>query len=154
MRTCARAIVLNGNQILVMKRFKVDREYYTLLGGSVEPYETPDQAALREVKEESTIDAVNPKLVFIEDAPDPYGMQYVYLCDYVGGEPNLPDTSDEVFWTVEGKNTYTPMWISLEEFARVPFLSELLKEAILTGVSHGWPSEPFKFSSKNTVRLS
>lgn len=154
MRTYARAIVIRDNNILVMKRFKVNREYFTLLGGKVEPHETPDLTAIREVKEESTIDATNPRLVFIEEAVDPYGVQYVYLCDYVSGEPVLPPTADEVFWTAEGKNTYTPTWVSLEDFSKLPFVSELLKEAILTGLKHGWPGEPFKFSSKNAARLS
>ena len=37
----------------------------------------------------------NPRLVFVENAGDIYGMQYIYLCEYVGGEPALNPESDE-----------------------------------------------------------
>ncbi len=154
MRTCARALVIKDNKILVMKRFKIDREYYTLLGGTVERTETPQQAALREVEEESTVVVNNPRLIFIEEAPQPFGMQYVHLCDYVSGEPVLPDNSEEAFWTTPGKNTYEPMWLPISDLDKVPFVSPLLKEAILMGLKHGWPNEPYRFSSKHSERLS
>lgn len=137
-----------------MKRFKIDREYYTLPGGTVEKTETPDQAAIREIKEESTIDIANPRLVFIEDAGEPYGTQYVYLCDYVSGEPVLPEDSEEAFWTVPGKNTYEPMWMDIAKLSDVDFVSPLLREAVVMGIKSGWPKEPYKFSSKHAQRLS
>ena len=154
MRACARAIVLKDDKILIMKRHKMGKDYYTLLGGSVEHDETPDQAAVREVREESSIQITNPKLIFIEEAGDPFGTQYVYLCDYVSGEPFLPNDSEEAFWTVEGKNTYEPLWFPLSELGNIPFVSPLLQEALVMALKHGWPSEPYRFSQKNADRLS
>lgn len=154
MRICARAIVFNGDQMLVMERFKLGKTYYTLLGGTVEAAEDPAAAAIREVREESGLAIVNPRLVFIEEAGNPYGDQYIYLCDYTGGEPALQPDSEEAFWTKPEVNTYKPIWLSINELKEKPFVSPLLKEAILMAVEHGWPSQPYKFSSKHSERLS
>lgn len=154
MRAYSRAIVINDNKLLVMERHKAGQHYFTLLGGQIENNETPEQSVIREVKEESTIEVANPKLVFVEEAELPFGQQQVFLCDYVSGEPVLPDNSEEAYWTVPSKNTYKPMWIGLPEIAKLPFVSILLKEAILMGVAHGFPSEVYRFSSKHSKRLS
>lgn len=154
MRFCARAIVLKDDKILVMKRLKMGKQYYTLPGGTVEKGETADQAAIREVAEESTIKIDNPRLVFIEDAGEPWGKQYVYLCDYLSGEPVLPDDSEEAYWTIPGKNTYEPQWLETSKLGDVGFVSPLLREALQMGLAHGWPKTPYEFSSKHAERLN
>lgn len=153
MRSCARAIVQKDGQLLVMERHKLGKVYYTLLGGTVEKGETADAAAVREIREESSVEVVNPRLVFIEEAGDPFGTQYVYLCDYVSGDPYLPEDSEEAYWTTE-ENTYKPQWLPVEKLSEVPFVSPLLKEALIMALEHGWPKEPYTFSSKHSQRLS
>lgn len=154
MRSCARAIVIRGDDMLLMKRNKMGKEYYTLLGGSVEKNETSDQAAIREVMEESAVMIDQPRLVFIEEAGPPYGTQFVYLCNYISGEPGLPSNSEEAFWSTPGKNTYEPVWFPIKDMNGIPFVSPLLKEAIFMALKHGWPKEPYRFSQKHTERLS
>ena len=154
MRTNARAVIVKDGNLLLMKRFKIDREYYTLLGGGVEQGETTEQAALREVKEESGIIVANPRLIYVEEAGDPFGMQYVYLCDYVSGEPALPADSEEAFWSTPGKNTYEPCWFDYKKLDDIPFVSPLLKEALIKARTSGFPDEPMQFSSKHAERLS
>lgn len=154
MRACARAIVIHDGKLLVMERFKMGKTYYTLLGGLVNHGESPAEAALREVREESGVVVQDPRLVFVEDAGDPFGVQYVHLCEYVSGEPALPPDSEEAFWSKPGTNTYTPQWLPLERLNEVPFVSPLLREALLMALAHGWPKEPYHFSSKHSHRLS
>ncbi len=50
-RACA--IVIEEGCILLMHRLKAGAEYYTVIGGKIEPGETPEQACLREVLEET-----------------------------------------------------------------------------------------------------
>ena len=50
----AAAVVVNGDQVLVMKRHKRGRDYAVLPGGGVEEGETAAEAALRELHEETT----------------------------------------------------------------------------------------------------
>jgi len=147
MRRAARAIVLNGDKLLVMRRNKFGHEYYTLIGGEVEIGEEPDQTVIREVKEETGLDVGNPKLVFIGQAGDMYGDQYVYLCEYTGGEPVLSPDSVEAAIMKDGKNLYTPMWLSQADFAASAFLSKELKAHMLEALETGFPAEPETFRS-------
>lgn len=154
MKSSARAIVLKDDNILLMKRFKMGQEYYTLPGGGVEKGESPEQAAVREIAEESTVVCVNPRLVFVEDAGNVYGTQNVFVCDYQEGEPFLPPDSEEAFWSTPGKNTYEPLWFPTSKLPDIPFVSPLLKEAVIMALKHGFPKEPYHFSSKHAERLT
>ena len=141
-RQASRAIVIKDNQLLVMHRNKFGTEYETLPGGNVEIGETPEQAVVREVREETSIELADLRLVFMEDAGDPYGIQFIYLCRYVSGEPTLAPDSEEALINKLGKNLYDPRWVQLEALPTLPFLSEKLKTAILHATQHGFPSDP------------
>ena len=144
MRRAARAIVIKDGNLLVMHRNKFGTEYETLPGGNVELGETPDQAVLRELHEETSVVVSNPRVVFVEEAGDPYGTQYIYLCDYVSGEPQLAPDSEEEYINKLGQNLYEPKWVVLTDLPNLPFLSEKLKQAILDAVAGGFPTEPMQ----------
>ena len=154
MRQSSRSIVLKDNNILLIKRFKMGQEYYTLPGGGVKPGEAYSDAALRETREETSLVIINPRLVFVEDTGSPFGQQNIFLCDYVSGEPHLPADSEEAFWTVEGKNTYEPLWFEFSKLQNIAFVSPLLRQALCQARDNGWPKEPFHFSSVHAERLS
>lgn len=141
MRRASRAIIIKDGKLLVTKRNKFGSEYYILIGGGVDFGETLEQALLRELAEESGVQVANPRLVFTENAGFMYGVQNIFLCEYVGGEPALHPESAEAKISAMGKNTYEPVWLSLEELATVPFRSDRLRRAILDGVAHGFPAQ-------------
>ena len=141
MRTAARAIIIKDGAILTMHRNKFGHEYDILIGGGVDFGENHQQTLQRELREESGVTMQNPRLVFVENAGDIYGMQYVYLCEYVGGEPELNPESDEYAINAMGQNLYQPRWLPLTELPNMPFRSESLKRAILKGASKGWPTD-------------
>lgn len=147
MRRAVRTIVIKDDKLLVMHRNKFGTEYETLPGGKIEVGETPEQALVREVDEETTIAITNHRLVFIEDAGDPYGTQYVYLCDYVSGEPQLKENGEESLINKMGQNLYEPKWVALSDLPTLPFLSEKLKQAILAAASTSFPTEPINIHS-------
>jgi NAD+ diphosphatase len=144
MKHAVRAIVIKDNNLLVMKRNKFGSEYYTLIGGAVEMGEPLEVALHREVTEESSMTISQPRLVFVEDAGQPYGEQYVYLCEYVKGEPTLHPNSEEAKISAMGQNTYVPMWLPLVDLPKVNFVSGSLKEALLHGWQQGFPDQPIK----------
>jgi NAD+ diphosphatase len=142
MRRAARAIIIHDDKLLVMHRNKFGKEYDTLIGGNVDFGETIEQALVREVREETSLELKNFRCVLVEDAGTMYGIQYVYLCDFPGGEVHLPETSDEAQINKGGKNLYEPKWMSLSKLADSAFVSERLKQAILDGVRDGFPESP------------
>lgn len=144
MRKAVRAIVINRDKMLVMSRNKFGLKYYTLIGGGVDVGENNEQALLREVAEETGIDLVNPRLVFIDEAGEIYGTQYVYLCNYVGGDPALNANSEEYKINQLGKNLYEPMWLPINELKGSSFRSDKLKEALLEYLPKGFPNEVVK----------
>jgi len=142
MRQAVRAVVVKGGNLLVVHRNKFGKEYYTLPGGGIDPGETPEQAMIRELYEETGISVVLDRLVIVEEAGDPFGVQYVYLCTYQSGEPALHPDSEEAQINKLGQNMYTPLWLPLSELSAAPFFSEKLKLVLLKGIAEGFPEAP------------
>lgn len=137
-----RAIIINGDKMLAMHRNKFGHEYYVLVGGGINIGENAETALRRELLEETGLSVGEVRHVFTEDAGDPFGTQYVYWCEYKGGDPVLQPNSDEAKINELGKNLYTPVWLPLPKLPEAPFLSESLKQAIIEGLKQGFPNEP------------
>lgn len=143
MRQAARALAVQDDRILLMKRYKKGALYYTLIGGGIEQDETPEEALKREVTEETGMTIVDtPRLVFTHDQPEPWGMQYVFLCHVSAGQPALPIDSIEAHISVPGENTFEPLWLPLIELPSITLRSEELKMAIIEGLKSGFPAAP------------
>lgn len=148
MRVSARAVVLNGDNLLVMDRNKFGNKYVSLCGGKVEVGETPDQAVVREVREETTLEVANPKLVIIEEAGEVYGTHYIYVCEYKGGEIKLDPNSPEYKINQLGQNIYTPMWVNKKDLPNINLLPVKLKENLIDFLNNGFPDQPINLSAK------
>lgn len=142
MRQAIRAVVTNGDKMLVMKRNKFSKEYYTLIGGGIELGEVLEVALRRELAEETGMQVGAARLVYVEDAGEPYGTQYVYWCEYQGGDPVLGSDSEEAHISAAGQNTYEPMWLPLAELPNVNFVSGSLKAELISALQNGFPDEP------------
>ncbi len=80
----ASVIIPRGNKILVAKsRYSSGRETYLLPGGKVEDFEAVENAAIREVKEETDLDIQILKLVkvtdYIDKTKDKDVLEVIYL---------------------------------------------------------------------------
>ncbi|MDL2342025.1 MAG: NUDIX domain-containing protein [Patescibacteria group bacterium] len=144
MRQAVRVIVIKDQSLLVMHRNKFGQQFYALVGGGIDYGENPEQALYREVAEETGLQITNPKLVIIEDAGDVYGMQYIYTCDYVSGEPALAADSAEALIHAKGENLYTPMWLPLSDLPNVVFQPKELQATLIAHATAGWPAAPIE----------
>lgn len=130
--------------LLVMKRNKFGDVYYVLVGGGVDPGETPEQALVREVEEEASMRVTKFRKVFIESAWGKYGNQHIYLCEDPGGEPTLQPDAVEAILNKHGGNTYQPMWLDISDINEVKFRSPNLQKHLIKGLKNGFPDEILK----------
>ena len=138
---------MKDDHLLVIHRNKFGKEYYTLPGGRIELGESPEEAIRRELKEETMLDVGESRLVLVEEAGDPYGTQYVYLCEYLGGEPELSVDSEEAIINKLGQNLHEPLWMPTADLPEKPFVSEQLKEKVIKGLQEGFPENAETFTT-------
>ena len=72
-------MIQDGNRILLQNRVKEDWKGYTFPGGHVEAGESFVDAVVREMKEETGLDILDPRLVGIKQFPIENGRYIVFL---------------------------------------------------------------------------
>ena len=132
----AAIILLQDDQIALVERHRADQHYFTFPGGHVEPGETPEQAAVRETKEELGLDVTIQRLVaeiWWHDRP-----QYYYLVEFAGGVFGT-GTGDEMHNLLSESGSYQPVWIPLRDLLNLPVLPRSLARILVQAQSTGWP---------------
>ncbi len=110
MRHRAAVFVLDKNKVLLFHRIKNGDEYYAVPGGGVEPRETPEAAAVRELKEETSLDVVlGEKIGELEEDGN---RQYFYIARSWTGTPKLGGPEAE---RNSPENRYLLEWIPIEK---------------------------------------
>lgn len=98
-----------GKHLLVRRRNPPAQDLFAFPGGRVEPGESLERAALRELKEETGIEAINPLPLTTFDlrtsnadgTTASHFFLTVFTADYAGGEAVAQDDAAEAGW-------YTP----------------------------------------------
>lgn len=142
MAQAARAILIHGNKMLLMRRNKQGSDYYTLVGGKINDGETPEQALIREVKEETGLDITSSRLVFTEKHPEPYNDQLIYLCEVsTFDNAAISNDSEEAFLNKIGINIHALTWMDKKHFGSLPFFTMQLQKVIEEGLKNGFSEE-------------
>lgn len=145
MADAARAIIIENSNLLLMHRDKDGKQYFTLVGGRVGEHETPEQAVVREVKEETGLDITSSRLVYFEDHAPPHNRQYIFLCQVAPHSAiAIQDTSEEALLNQLSTNYHKPMWVTVASFPHLSFLTMQLQQAIVTALKKGFPDTPVK----------
>lgn len=93
-----------NENILMVKNSGPIGSYYTLPGGAVEPGETLQQAAVREVKEETGLDVEVYGILSVMEAffevKGHHAIFFIFKGEVIGGqiEINMPEEIEEVVW--------------------------------------------------------
>ncbi|HEX3803454.1 MAG TPA: NAD(+) diphosphatase [Solirubrobacteraceae bacterium] len=99
-------LVEHGGQLLLGRRIGWAEGRFSILAGYVSPGETPEEAVLREVQEESGIVAHSPRYIASQPWPFPSSLMLGFEAGSDGGDP-LPQPGEMV----------EVQWFSLDEVA-------------------------------------
>jgi 8-oxo-dGTP pyrophosphatase MutT (NUDIX family) len=114
-RRRASVIVIRGNQVALMERWRDQHHYFVAPGGGVEPGETPEQAAVREAREELGFD------ITIAETIDGFFLASTSATDF--GPMTGPEQETAT-------NRYRRVWVDVDEAAALTILTPGLKEVL------------------------
>ena len=132
----AAIVLLQDEKIALIERHRAGLHYFTFPGGHVEPGEMPEQAAVRETKEELGLDVSIQRLlaeIWWHAKP-----QYYYLVETVGGEYGT-GTGEEMHHPLPERGTYQPVWVPVQGLLDLPVLPGALAKMVVEAQSVGWP---------------
>ena len=124
-RKRATAIILKNDQILLLHRVKPSREYFILPGGGVEEGESIEEALVREVKEELSLEVKKWRFLFkIENLAMPSEAtihkgnrdEYYFLIEEYVGIPEIGGPEKE---RMNEQNQYHIVWFGLDEVEKM-----------------------------------
>jgi ADP-ribose pyrophosphatase YjhB (NUDIX family) len=114
----------DGRFLLVLRRNPPSADMYAFPGGRAEPGETPDQTALRELREETGIQARNPRLFSTYDlkthAPDGSISSHFFLSVFLV-------EADRHLVAEAADDAAAIGWYSVEEIRRMPVPQSVLE---------------------------
>ena len=128
----SRALILDNDKILLIHRFKYGREYFVLPGGHIEEGESEEEALVREIKEETNLDArIDKKLWTLKNPLDNSENHFFLVTKFSGnlqlGGPELERNCEE------DKHIFE--WHSLNEVSELNLVPEPLKKKIIEFVA-------------------
>ena len=143
MRIRAGVILIDDGKVALIERHRAGMHYYVFPGGCVDEDETPEQAAVREMEEETGLRVtVKRKVVEVH-----FGLseQYYYLVDRLGG--NFGTGTGEEFTDADPDNpaegVYVPVWMPLRELPQHDNVYPAgVAALVVDAVKVGWPDEP------------
>ena len=104
----ASAVIRDGNRIFATQRGHGEfKGYWEFPGGKLEPGESPEQAAVREVSEELSVDIKLRELISVidYDYPDFHLKMHCYFAEVVSGVLTLKEHDDARWLTRETLNS-------------------------------------------------
>jgi len=121
------AVIVKGNEVLLIKRIKQDKIYYVFPGGGVETGESLEQALVREINEELSLIVTDYKFLFSLDLLG-YGQSFYkqekyqnnfYLVTGFTGQPAIGGPEKE---RMNKDNVYGLVWFNKEDLSKLPNL--------------------------------
>ena len=107
-------MIVDGGRVALVRRVRAGRTYYTFPGGGVEEGETPEQAAVREAREELGLDVALTELA--AEIEFEGGRQLYFRAEATGGELGTGTWPDHALRDADERRrrgTYEAAWVDL-----------------------------------------
>lgn len=108
------AIIIKNQKILLMHRVKKGHEYYAFPGGTIESKESPEETAIRELKEETNLNISLGKLLW--EYKDEYHHGYYFIAKKFEGDIRLGGPELKIN---NKDNQYDLEWIDLKNLNNI-----------------------------------
>ena len=140
MRVRSAAILIQNNSLALMERRRDGRHYFSFPGGGVDAGETPEQAVVREAREELGIEVRVIRLAV--EVWFRGNQQFFFLVEQTGGTFGT-GTGEEFASTADpARGTYDPIWMPLEQVTAQNVLPKQVAELVAKSHPEHWPATP------------
>ena len=117
-RTRAQALIIEDGRVLLAKHhdLTIDAVYWCMPGGGVEAGESPEQAAIRELKEETNLDIrIIDQIgeLRLPGVTQGYSKGVTFLAEVIGGDMQLGHDPEQVHW--EDKYLKEVKWRNIDQ---------------------------------------
>lgn len=119
------AIIVKEGKVVLIHRKKRGHEYWVFPGGGVEKGEGHEEAIVREVKEETSLDVT--KVTYAFDYKNKKGVHPIFYCEAEGRELVLGGPEVE---RMTESNWYHPEWVELSRIEKINLYPEEGKKAL------------------------
>jgi len=134
-------IIIDKNKILLIRRKKLDSEYWVLPGGGLEKDDlSPENGLLREITEETTLKVEVVRCIYVHDYSTSKGLYY--QCRFISGTPKLDDSIEKKRMEENKNDWYKPVWIDLSVLPKTLLYPLEIRDWVVEDLKNGFPSTP------------
>lgn len=119
-------VIIHNDELLIIHRFKDGREYYVFPGGHLKVHESPQEALLREIYEETSIKLSKHDLItfLIEIQQERFGPEMYFMVELKTKPPKVFENNPE-----DKLNQSKLVWMNIKDATR---LNNLLPKGIIS----------------------
>ncbi len=114
--------IVDQGRVLLMHRHKAGAEYYSVPGGKIEPGETPEQTAVREIHEETSMNVL--AALPLGTLQNQGRTEHYFLASRFEGEPRLggPELQRQ-----SPENHYELEWVGADRVPRINLMPPAIR---------------------------
>ncbi len=139
MTDSARVILIREGRLILIERVRQEQTYYVFPGGRMEPDETPEQTAIREVREEVGLHVALERKVAEVYLRNIGSLQHYFLGQVLGGSFGSGDGPEILGLYPPERGLYRPVEIEMQQVLREDVRSRRVCQLVVECWQVGWP---------------